>query len=148
MRRRVGDMWQVYGHGLFLITTNSYLRKDGALVMGRGIASQALERWPKVQFDYGCRIRDACGHLGVYGLLVSENDDFGLFQVKRHFRASASPDIIAASAQMLRAWCAAHPGIEVNLNYPGIGWGRLSEEVVEPIIRTLPDTVTVWTLPE
>jgi hypothetical protein len=145
MKRRIGDMWGAYGRGLFLITTNSYLRKDGALVMGRGIASQALERWPDVQFNYGRLVKEACGHLGIYGLLIGPDEDFGLFQVKKHFRASASPEIIQKSAAMLSAWCVEHPEIEVNLNYPGIGWGRLSKETVEPIISNLPDTVNIWT---
>ena len=34
-----GDLWTAFAPtNLFLITTNSTIRKDGALVMGRGIA--------------------------------------------------------------------------------------------------------------
>lgn len=139
-------MWDVYGQGLFLITTNSYIRKDGALVMGRGIAFEALTRWPQIQLEFGRIIQQRCGHLGIYGLLVDEARDLGLFQVKKHFRASASTEIIASSTQMLIDWCDEHPATEVNLNYPGIGWGRLSEVEVEPIVRQLPDRVSIWTL--
>ncbi len=42
-----GDMWTAYDDAdLFLITTNSTLKKNGVLVMGRGIARQACDRCP------------------------------------------------------------------------------------------------------
>lgn len=40
-------MWTAYDDAdLFLITTNSTLKKNGVLVMGRGIARQACDRCP------------------------------------------------------------------------------------------------------
>lgn len=62
----VGDMWQQYEQAdLFLITTNSALRRDGALVMGRGIARQARERFPGLDAALGQEIQQRCGSLGV-----------------------------------------------------------------------------------
>ena len=41
-----GDMWQALAHvDHFLVTTNSFLRRDGCLVMGRGMALQAVQRY-------------------------------------------------------------------------------------------------------
>jgi len=67
-----GDMWPAFATaGLFLITTNSTIRKDGALVMGRGIARQARDRFPGLAVNLGRYILNTCGRLGNYGLLVS-----------------------------------------------------------------------------
>jgi len=49
MKFQKGDMWTAYKDSdLFLITTNSFVRKDGELVMGRGIAQQAKRLYPMV----------------------------------------------------------------------------------------------------
>ncbi len=51
---RLGNMWTAYEPAdLFLITTNSTIRRDGALVMGRGIARQAKERFPDLDVTLG-----------------------------------------------------------------------------------------------
>jgi hypothetical protein len=39
---KIGDMWSAYDNiDLFLITTNVTIKRNGALVMSRGIARQA-----------------------------------------------------------------------------------------------------------
>jgi hypothetical protein len=44
-----GDMWSAYNRAnLFLVTTNSTLKRNNALVMGRGIARQARDRFPGI----------------------------------------------------------------------------------------------------
>lgn len=141
---RKGDMWTIWQEAdLFCITTNSYIRSDGALVMGRGIALQTKQRFPGVEFALGKRIR----HLGLYGLLVSEKwpaAKLAAFQVKRHFAHAAELDIIRHSAAMLAEWAEAHPQAQVHLNFPGIGYGRLEYDQVLPIIETLPENVSIW----
>lgn len=70
---KTGDMWSAYtAADLFLITTNSTLKKGNhALVMGRGIARQAKERFPGLDITLGRHIQVLCGNEGIYGLLVS-----------------------------------------------------------------------------
>ena len=47
-----GDMWSVFGKtDLFCITTNSFIRRDGQLVMGRGIALAAKKRVPHIAVE-------------------------------------------------------------------------------------------------
>ena len=143
-----GDMWPAFATaGLFLITTNSTIRKDGALVMGRGIARQARDRFPGLAVNLGRYILNTCGRLGNYGLLVSPRwpeAKLGAFQVKVHYSQPASLELIRHSTAMLCAWCAAHPDAQVVVNYPGIGNGRLCRETVLPIIAQLPEQVTIW----
>lgn len=151
-----GDMWTAFATAdLFLITTNSTIRQDGALVMGRGIARQARDRFPGLAVSLGRHILNTCGRpstllktsLGRYGLLVSPRwpeAKLGAFQVKVHYSQPASLELIRHSTAMLCAWCAAHPDAQVVLNYPGIGNGRLRRETVLPIIAQLPEQVTIW----
>lgn len=154
-----GDMWTAFASAdLFLITTNSAIRKDGALVMGRGIARQARDRFPGLKAALGKQILNGCGNLGQYGLLISPRwpeAKRGAFQVKQHYDhpantsalLSTSLELIRHSTAMLCAWCAAHPNAQVVLNYPGIGNGRLHREAVLAIIAQLPEQVTIWEYP-
>ncbi len=146
-----GDMWSVWESAdLFVITTNSTLRADGALVMGRGIARQARNRFPGIAAALGRAIAQTYGSGGVYGLLVSPSwptAKLAAFQVKRDWRDTAALDLIRRSTALLVTWCSAHPDSQVHLNLPGIGNGRLSRDVVIPIISALPETVTIWEMP-
>ncbi|HRQ42375.1 MAG TPA: hypothetical protein PLD25_31040 [Chloroflexota bacterium] len=51
---KTGDVWTAYvAADLFLITTNATITVQGALVMGRGIARQAKERFPGLDIALG-----------------------------------------------------------------------------------------------
>lgn len=143
-----GNIWSAWdASDLFLITANSYIRRDGALAMGRGIAKEARDRLPGIDLTLGEAIRRRCGHKGVYGLLVSPQwpkAKLGLFQVKRHFASRADTIIIEKATSLLHEWSLSHPHTRVDLNFPGIGWGHLSVSDVLPIIERLPDTVHIW----
>lgn len=146
-----GDMWTAFATAdLFLITTNSTIRKDGALVMGRGIARQARDRFSGLDEVLGKQILSLCGDQGQYGLLVSPRwpeAKLGAFQVKGHYSQPAGLELIRHSTGMLCAWCAAHPDEQVVVNYPGIGNGSLRRKSVLPIIAQLPEQVTIWEYP-
>lgn len=156
-QQQQGDMWSVYYEAdLFLITTNATLKQNGALVMGRGIARQARDRFPGLDLALGRHICRVCGGpsvalragLGEYGLLVSPRwpaAKMGAFQVKTHYGQTADLHLIARSVEALTAWCEAHPQARVHLNYPGIGNGRLRPADVWPLVARLPEMVTLWT---
>lgn len=151
-----GNMWTAYESAdLFLISTNSMLRRDGALVMGRGIAKEARDRFPGLDKALGQQIQKQCGNpsaplrpgLGVYGLLISPRwpaARLGAFQVKTNAMQAASLVLIQKSTTALCVWCQEHPQASVHLNFPGIGAGRLLREKVLPIIEQLPETVCIW----
>jgi hypothetical protein len=145
---RKGDMWLAYdGADLFLITTNSTLRRNGALVMGRGIARQARDRFPGLDLALGREIARRCGNLGEYDLLVGPRwpaAKLGAFQVKTDFARPASLSLIRRSAATLLAWCERHPHATVHLNFPGIGNGGLARAQVLPLVKSLPDSVCLW----
>jgi len=143
-----GNMWSIWSKtDLFLITTNSFVKHTGQLVMGAGIARQARDRFPSLDTTLGQAIRETCGHLGEYGLFISPRwpaTRLGLFQVKRHWSTDAILDLIHQSADQLTQWASTHPDCRIDLNFPGIGNGRLSPDQVLPVIKQLPDNVHVW----
>lgn len=140
---RTGNMWDEYpGADLFLVTTNS--KKHGhKLVMGKGIALEAATRYKGLNLALGERIE----HLGVYGLLVSENwptAKLGAFQTKID-PADPSPTwLIHYSALMLDQFIRRNKVLMVYLNFPGIGNGGLTREQVLPLVSFLPDNVCLY----
>ncbi len=138
-----GEMWHVWDlpNNVFVITTNATIKRNGALVMGRGIAREARDKFPGLDIAIGRAISRAGN---PYGFLMSPKGKMGIFQVKDHFKAKASLELIKRSAVMLSQWAQQHPQITVNLNFPGIGWGHLKSWDVAPQIRCLPDNVHVW----
>jgi hypothetical protein len=140
-----GDMWSAWDEAdLFVITTNATLKKDGALVMGRGIAVQARDRFPGLDLALG----HAIGVSGrEYGLLVSPRwprAKLGAFQVKHHYYERASLRLIRRATGCLAEFIAARQPEKVVLNFPGIGNGGLRREDVLPIVTQLPDCVTIY----
>lgn len=145
---RRGNMWSMLEHAdLFLITTNSYVRRDGELVMGRGIAREAKTRFPHIPQLAGEWILQNDLHNGFYGILTDIFDNnMGLFQVKLHYSADADINVIDTSCEMLSFWITENQLTNVHMNYPGIGAGRLDKSRVEPILnqhlKNLP--LTIW----
>lgn len=140
---KYGDMWSRFEEvDHFYITTNATIRKDGALVMGRGIARQAKQRLKGIDFLLGREIQNV-GEL--YGLIrAGSPTPVGGFQVKYHWSDKADPALIAYSAIKLREEALRFADQSFCLNYPGIGNGRLRVAEVAPILEVLPDNVEVW----
>lgn len=148
-----GDMWSVYGKtDLFCITTNSIIKNNGELVMGRGIALEAKNRFPLIPLaaarvinknkKYGLRILFP----EYYG--ADKDQIIGLFQVKYNWKDKADLDLINYSTNELIDFTNDQlyyqSDLRIDLNFPGIGNGRLNRNKVLPIIEKLPDSVHVW----
>ena len=146
-----GDMLRTLSlEETYLVTTNSYIRRDGALVMGRGAAKQLATRFPirvfqKLPYEFGKRIN----HLGEYNIIVLTDPDTGLrlgaFQVKYHFKDAADLALIERSVDELASIAHERSERKFNVNFPGIGNGKLDYDQVLPLLERLPDNVYVWT---
>jgi hypothetical protein len=145
------NLWtKIDGPAAYIVTTNGYIRKDGALVMGRGAALEATKRIPGIEYQCGDKIQDF-GYLTDngyrYGFLVVRlmNDlpRFGIFQVKYHFKDNADLNLILHSVTMLKVAAEAWNDIQFRMNFPGIGWGHLKREDVLPLLQGLPNNVTI-----
>lgn len=143
-----GNMWDVFGKtSWFLVTTNPIVRKDGACVMGRGIALQAAKQFPELPYDLGRMItlmnKDK-QHLNA-GLVGEYSGQWmGYFMVKEHWQHVAKPNVIRKSVRDLMDDMFLAKPERVDLNFPGIGNGKLKREDVLPLIEQLPDNVHVW----
>lgn len=146
MQLITGDLWTAKTD-LIAVTTNSKLRRDGCLVMGRGAALEAKTHYPQLPALAGERIAATCGSGGLYGFLiirVAPGKGIGLFQVKLHWQDAARLDVIAAAVDTVLAWCERHPTKTLAINYPGIGNGRLHLGQVQPLIAKLPNQVFIY----
>lgn len=152
----VGDIWGEIGKAsAILVTANSYINNAGRLVMGRGAAREAAIRWPSLPRQLADWIvKFGPGHLGEYGvifvldivafsgLVTFDPMDIGVFQVKRHFKDNADPELIRRSVDKLNEDAERYD--RIALNFPGIGNGRLREEDVKPLLESLPDNVVIY----
>jgi hypothetical protein len=144
MLLRKGNMWKSEAN-LILFTGNSTIRKDGALVMGRGAALQTKQIFPGIEFELGKKITLA-DISKPYGVIICETysePEIGVFQVKRNWRDDADTNLIRFSCIKLAE--VANSYKLIALNFPGIGYGRLKRNyVIGIIISYLPDNVEVW----
>ena len=120
------------------VTTNSIIKKDGSLVMGAGIAKQAKDAFPGLDYKLASRIEDP-----KYGSVYSQKFNIGAFQVKHHYRDPASIDLITNSSISLVGLILEHDWDRIHLNYPGIGLGQLTKEEVEPILLDILGTFPI-----
>jgi hypothetical protein len=140
---------------LYVVTATVTIKANGALVMGRGAALELKERVLGIDLECGDVIRDfAHDHRHKnYGFLLVrpptwENGEpqkagIGIFQVKHHFKDNAEPGLITNSVACLAEYAKKYPQLNVRMNFPGIGAGKLKREDVEPLLETLPDNVTI-----
>jgi len=153
MKIIIGNLWDELGVAdIIFVTTNAQLRADGALVMGRGAAKEAIERFPQLPFNLGKKIPGAMKNRGAYGLVADPESTagktrIGAFQVKHHWRDEAELLLIKFSTGCLKRWAERYAEKRFALNFPGIGNGRLKEEDVLPLLATLPDNVFIYKLP-
>lgn len=150
-----GNMWDAFDHtDWFLITTNRSVTKDGLAVMGRGMALEAALRFPTIRQDFGKKLleRGSNIHVTTIGHYGNPNKPVyvGCFMVKDHWKEPAKLELIRDSAFYLadtlitlnNVW---NYGVDrVDLNFPGIGNGKLKREDVLPLLECLPDYVHIW----
>ena len=145
MKTHKGNMWNIYDKAdYFVFTGNSFITNNGALVMGRGMAKQVLDKFPGIDILIGQLILKECGvRMRNYGFIHSGK--IGVFQVKRHYTSKARIFLIRYSIKILCCFAKQHKSKQIHMNYPGIGYGRLTKKEVYPIIKQLPDNVHIWT---
>lgn len=149
---KYGDMFKKYKvrNSLFVITTNSYVRKDGCLVMGRGAALQLKNEYPEVAEKAGryiVRFKEEYKHSDyLFFTLKDKGRPFlGFLQVKRHFKDEAHIQLICDSIGHMNQFVETAPWIkEVNMNYPGIGFGGLEKKKVKPALKILGKRFNIW----
>jgi len=77
-----------------------------------------------------------------FGLIVLGK--IGAFQTKYHFKHKSELSLIEFSISMLDVYARDNPDKLIGLTFPGINYGKLSEEDVLPFLETLPDNVRIY----
>lgn len=130
---KYGDLWHVLCD-VRVVTTNGKVRKDGACVMGRGTANQAVECHPGINFELGTLLRRHGNHcyLLAGGQVVS-------YPVKHDWREMADIDLIVRSTHELIVLAEIYEWRTVAMPRPGCGngglsWARQVRDVIEPLL--------------
>ena len=140
MHEVTGNLWD-YPADWRCITTNPIINRHGQLVMGRGCAREAADRFPGLP-EYAAQRVALNGN--VVQSIVAHN--LILFPVKHHWQEPADLKLIRQSAETLAALCDEHDLGTVVLPRPGCGNGRLTWATVKSWIEpVLPDNVHVIT---
>ena len=137
-----GDLWE-YPADVYVITTNGSVKKDGAAVMGRGVALQAKEKFKGIDVNLG--------HLlSVWGNEVSpiwHNPIILSFPVKHYWQEKADPFLIMESICQLKRAINVQFGADghgvVAMPRPGCGNGQLKWEDIKPLVSFLDDRFVV-----
>jgi hypothetical protein len=125
---------------MYVVTTNAYIKATGELVMGRGAALTLKTKLPTIPKECGVRISALGPYPVPYGFLAIRSPfrdgkaGIGIFQVKNNYSDPAEVNIIVKSCMVLKEWLTANPTVQVRMNYPGIGNGKLTRDKVEKVL--------------
>lgn len=137
MREINGDLWDFLDkpNHRICITTNGDINSKGELVMGRGCAYQAKQKWPQLPKILAEQSRE--DRLKV-NLVYLPSHFLVTFPVKYHWNENASLYLIKDSAISLNKLSQTLPHLTFILPKPGCGNGGLYWEdvrkVIEPIL--------------
>lgn len=127
MKEIIGNLWDFHRQGHWVvITTNGVVRRDGACVMGRGVARQAARKFPHLPYELGAKIKAHGNRVHVFSAyrLIT-------FPVKHRWWEKADISLIAISSQQLQRL----PFRKVYLVRPGCGNGQLDWDEVKPLLE-------------
>ncbi len=133
----VGSMIEIAGNLLtvherghcIVVPTNGTVKRDGACVMGRGIALEIKKKHPSLAFWLG-----NCISRGGNQLYHNEEYNIITFPVKHKWQEDASLDLIRnSSSQLLALWKTKRLD-EVYLPRVGCGNGNRDWQEVKPIL--------------
>lgn len=138
MREVRGDLWD-FPAEYRVITVNPIINKHNLLVMGRGVALQAAQRFPWLRATLA-------GYVRKWGnrVFILHHEKLITFPVKHHWREQADPVLIRRSAVQLVEVADKFQLRNVALPRPGCSNGRLLWEDVRPLLLdVLDDRFTV-----
>ena len=143
MKEVRGNIWDFHNQGHWIvITTNGTVRKDGACVMGRGVAKQAADKFPKIPYILGERLMSWNRNNHVQPLDITYR--IICFPVKHNWRDAANLELISRSCAELvtcidnfEVCCPDDFPAEgkIYMVRPGCGNGQLDWKDVKPILE-------------
>lgn len=133
MQRLYGDIWEAKSQDWICITTNQVVKSNGELVMGKGIALEAAQRYPDIAKIWAKeRPLDK-----VFGWKDGTKPGLIRFPTKIHWRDPSPLFLVTHSIQQLCIFLndlGREPGGKILLPPVGCGNGGLKLTDVEPIL--------------
>jgi len=128
MLETVGDIWEYAETAVIAITTNGSLTRDRRAVFGRGVARQAVSRFPGLAEKLGSLLAEQGSHVFDLGC--------GIVSFPVEETAWSQPDlrIIARSAEELRLLADRSGWLRLFVPRPGCGGGGLAWKEVQPLL--------------
>lgn len=129
MKEVFGDIWDYHNKGNWVVvSTNGTVRTDGACVMGRGIALQAKQKFPKLPHELGENIQSKGNQVYVF-------DTYQIITVpvKHHYWERADLSLIEEGVRYL-SLLPVELG-DVYLPRLGCGNGKLDWNDVRPVLE-------------
>jgi hypothetical protein len=142
MFERVGDLWDFYDNGEWIvITTNGTVKKNGEAVMGRGCALEAKTKYPQLPLELGNYIRNNGNRVFIV------QDFIMTLPVKHNWYEKANLKLIETSLQRLVDNVSDLRIPIIFMPRPGCGNGHLDwESQVKPLCeKYLDDRFVVLT---
>ena len=140
MREAYGNLWD-YPADIRVITTNGAVKKNGAVVMGRGCARQARDKYPGLDKKLG----DLVTMHGNRAFRIV-GTDIATLPVKTHWKNPAEIPLIVRSCMQLMQMADKFGWESIVVPRPGCGNGQLSWNHVKPSVEgVLDDRFTVIT---
>jgi len=135
-----GEMFDATG--VHIVTANSFISSDGTLVMTMGAGLSLKTRFPELPKVFGAMVKEYCGHLGSYGLLLYGNK--GILQTRRDLGGKMDPEIITYGLKVLYSIAEGNHGITYHINHPGVSLNKMSIPEIDKLLGSLPENVWVW----
>lgn len=128
-----GNLWDIEADAR-CITTNGVIKKDGCLVMGAGIAKQAMIRYPGIDKRLGELVK-------LFGNVPCYLPEINIisFPTKNDWRDDSDLLLIEESARALKLLVDAHNFKRVVMPKPGCGLGKLDWKDVRNILLPILD---------
>lgn len=125
----VGDIWDYADQSVIVITTNGSLTRDGRAVIGRGVAKQAISRFPDLAAKLGKCVVENGNHVFDLG------EGIVSFPVEETAWSLPDKRIITRSACELRVMADMRKWQKIIVPRPGCGGGGLAWQEVKPLLE-------------
>lgn len=140
MKEIVGELWDYHKEGVWIcITTNGFVKKDGSVVMGRGCALEAKDKYPDLPYELGKALTGGQRYARFNKPIAFDKYKIITFPVKDFFKDPADLDLIKSSSGYLMRLLDEKKIDRIILPRPGCGYGHRQWEEVKPIIEEILD---------
>jgi len=137
-----GNIWDAKC-AFICITTCGDIKKNGDLVMGRGIAHQCANRNPGIAKQFAASVQEF-GHVFTVTSHLDQGRQLVIFPTKYTWQQSSSMILIAQSVDQLNLRAVEFPDMIWALPRPGCSNGGLDWWEVKNAISYLPNNVHIY----